>query len=234
MKTFYLNIISLLMLSFFYGCAGSANMLTELKVDSRMSETIFLDPVDKKKRTVFLQIRNTSGKSGFSIAPRVKNLIQNKGYTVVDDPDKANYWLQANILNIITDKKGAEKTLAKGFSDTANKMMNGTNIDLSVDSLVRVGTEIVVTNMMNEVYFAVIADLQISERIKNGGNTLRSSGFSTRQGKRGYSTDYVHEVSNMKRYQTRILSEASRLNLQWKEASGVLSGNLANVISGLL
>ena len=44
-----------------------------------MSETVFLDPVADNKRTVVLQIRNTSDKKDLQIEEELKQTIEAKG-----------------------------------------------------------------------------------------------------------------------------------------------------------
>ncbi|MEX3853809.1 complement resistance protein TraT [Paraburkholderia sp. BR10923] len=72
----------------------------DLDVQTKMSDTIFLDPVADSKKTVFVQIRNTSDKPHFDIAADVKAAVSGKGYRIVGDPDHAQYILQANILQV--------------------------------------------------------------------------------------------------------------------------------------
>ena len=59
---------------------------------------MFLDPVEDSKRTVVLQIRNTTDKKDVAIKDDIVNVISSKGYTVVRDPKKAHFMIEANIL----------------------------------------------------------------------------------------------------------------------------------------
>lgn len=65
-----------------------------------MSETVFLEPVEDNKRTVVLQIRNTSDKKDLQIEEELKQAIEAKGYRVVRNPSEANFMIQANILQV--------------------------------------------------------------------------------------------------------------------------------------
>lgn len=81
-----------------------------------MSETIFLDPVAPDKRTVFLQLKNTSDKQEINYSMAVKTAIQAKGYQVLDDPNKANYWIQANVLKVgKSDLRESQHWLSQGY-----------------------------------------------------------------------------------------------------------------------
>ncbi len=57
--------IGTLMLS---GCSATHTAISKrnLQVQTKMSDTIFLDPVADDKRTVFVQVRNTSDQQGLS------------------------------------------------------------------------------------------------------------------------------------------------------------------------
>lgn len=84
------------------GCNTTSKMIKhgKLEVQTKMSETIFLDPIDNDKKTILLQIRNTSDKSGLDIESKIRLAIENKGYTIVNSPKQANIMIQANILQV--------------------------------------------------------------------------------------------------------------------------------------
>ena len=71
-----------------------------LAVETKMSDTVFLDPIEGDKKTVLLQIRNTSDKSGLDIEGKIRSAIESKGDTIVNSPKKANIMIQANILQV--------------------------------------------------------------------------------------------------------------------------------------
>ena len=84
------------------GCAATHVAISkrDLDVQTKMSDTVFLDPVGADKRTIFLQIRNTSDKPDLSVHEQIAAALQAKGYTLLQDPDAAHYILQANILQV--------------------------------------------------------------------------------------------------------------------------------------
>ena len=92
------KILILPVLFLFMGCHAMHTAVTkgDLEVETKMSETIFLDPVAPKDQVVFVQVRNTSNNPGFdNMASQIKTNIQQKGYRITDDPTKAHYILQA-------------------------------------------------------------------------------------------------------------------------------------------
>jgi hypothetical protein len=57
------------------GCAAVHTSIAkkDLDVQTKMSDTIFLDPVGLDKRIIFVDIRNTSDKSNFNILSAVSH-----------------------------------------------------------------------------------------------------------------------------------------------------------------
>ena len=83
---------SVLVAGLLIGC-----LTTTLQTNATMSQSIFLDPVAKEKRVVFLNIKNTSGHN-VNLEPKLRNALEAKGYRIIDDPDQANYILSTKIL----------------------------------------------------------------------------------------------------------------------------------------
>ena len=83
------------------GCAATYTGIRykDLQVQNKMSASIFLDPVPPEQRTVFIQVRNTSDKP-FDLQQDVAAMVAAKGYQIVQDPNRAHYWLQANVLQV--------------------------------------------------------------------------------------------------------------------------------------
>lgn len=61
----------------------------DLNVQTKMSDTIFLNPLPYGHRDVFVQIRTTSDKADFTIEDQVKAAINKRGNRVVDDANHA-------------------------------------------------------------------------------------------------------------------------------------------------
>ncbi len=222
---------------------GTAIDKKNLDVQTKMTNTIFLDPVALNKRTIFIQIRNTSDKPEFRIESEIRARIAEKGYRVVDDPARAHYILQANILRVgKISQSAAEQSFAGGYGDLVagavaggmiggggNKSTSGT----VAGALVGAGIAFAADHLVKDVYYSVITDLQISERTGNGVEVTNRSNHDLAQGNSGSTRSSYKEVNNLKRYQTRILSFANKVNLEWDEASKALVQGLTNSISGM-
>ena len=224
-----------------YGCAATQVALEKksLDVQTKMSDSIFLDPVSPSKRTVFLQIRNTSDKQELKIQQPVLNSIISKGYKVLDDPELAHYLLQVNILQAgKTDPAAAERALASGFGGavagvTAGAAMGSTSgKGLAAAGLIGGAIELVANSLVKDVTYSVITDIQLSEKAK--GKVITNSNHQLKQGNSGTSSVQYTEESNKKRYQTRIISIANKINLKFEEALPELKKGLASSIAGLL
>lgn len=77
----------------FTGCAT-----TELQTQTKMTQTIFLDPVKKSDKTIFVSVKNTSGQNIGDFEQKLDAKLSAKGYKIVDDPDSAKYILMTNVL----------------------------------------------------------------------------------------------------------------------------------------
>jgi hypothetical protein len=222
---------------------GTAIDKKNLDVQTKMTNTIFLDPVAPNLRTVFVQVRNTSDKPEFRIESEIKAKIAEKGYRIIDNPDQAHYLLQANILQVgEVSKSAAEGSFAGGYGDLAAGAVAGGLIGgggnrstsgVVIGGLVGAGAVFVANHLVKDVYYSAITDLQISERTKHGIKVTNKSNNKLAQGTSGSTESISEEVNNLKKYQTRILSSANQVNLKWDAASQSLVQGLANSISGI-
>ena len=59
------------------GCAAGSTAIAKrnLDVQTKMSDTIFLDPVSPDQRTVYVDVKNTSDKPDLDLAPQIRAAI---------------------------------------------------------------------------------------------------------------------------------------------------------------
>lgn len=224
------------------GCAATYTSIRykEMQVQNKMSASIFLEPVAPAQRTVFVQVRNTSDKQ-FGVAGEIRDRIQASGYKIVDDPAKAHYMVQANILQVgVTDKDATEVAGATTFGGplagaAAGGLLGG---DQAVEGAVIGGVVGAAAEMIGDasvqvVTYMVITDLQISERTKGAVSQDFTSNL-----KQGTADTTVSQrtagTTNWKRYQTRIVSTARKANLTWPEAAPALRNGIAQSIGNVL
>ena len=234
------GLICLFLLFMLTGC-GAMQVAIEkrdLTVSTKMSDTIFLDPVGAARRSVFIQVRNTSDKQEVRLFEPVRTLLEGRGYRVeTDDPDAAHYLLQINILQAgKNDVTAARKMLNSGFGGVlagaaAGYALHSTNRGLGYGGLAGGAVAFVANSMVKDVTHTLITDIQIAERV--AGKVSLTEKQSLQQGNAGSTKVEYAEVSDRKKYQTRIVSMANKVNLKFEEALPELQAGLASSVSGL-
>jgi len=212
-----------------------------LDVQTKMSSSIFLDPVEPEQRTIFVDIRNTSDKPEFDLKPQVIESLRARGYQVIDSPKQAHYWLQANVLQVgRSNARDTQSAMAAGPGIAAGAVTGyalhratggssgGAAMGAAVGGAI-VGT--VVDAMVEDVYYSVITDIQIMERF--AGTVSESSQHQLIQGDSGATQSSYQRQTDMRKYQTRVVSFANQSNLQWPAAEPLLTQGLARSLAGL-
>ena len=214
------------------GCSamGTAIKKRNLEVKTQMSETIWLEPSNNK--TVYLQIKNTSDKDMSGLQSKITSAVTAKGYQVVSNPDTAGYWIQANVLK--ADKMDLRETqgwLSRGYEGAATAAALGAGItayNSSSAGLVGMAADA----MVEDVNYTMITDVQISERAKTQVQTDNVAVL--RQGTSGAKVQTSTETGNQHKYQTRVVSNANKVNLKFPEAQAVLEDQLAKSVANIL
>lgn len=226
------------------GCTATHTAINKRKLDvqTKMSSTIFLDPIHADKRTIFVQLRNTSDKAALDFEPCLVAALEEKGYQVVSRADNAQYLLQANVLSVgKTDLRAAEHALNGGFGAA----LVGAGVGAAVGSLGRSSNEVVaggligaavgtVTDaMIQDIVYCAVVDVQISERVGSSVIVKEKTSAKLKQGTRGHREITSTERIDWKRYQTRIISTANKVNLKFEKAAPYLVQGLSRSIAGI-
>jgi hypothetical protein len=227
------------------GCNTASKMIKHgnLEVETKMSETVFLDPIDDNKKTVLLQIRNTSDKSGLEIESKIRSAIESKGYRIVNSTQSANIMIQANVLQVgKSTLENPFQALTGGYGSGLEGFATGAAIAgatggsgrsmLGIGLITGIGNT-VLDAAVEVVNFTMITDLQISEKA-DGEYVSESSDANLKQGTSGYKKSTWEKKTNWKKYQTRIMSVAKKTNLKFEEVEPKLTEGLVKSISGLL
>jgi len=227
------------------GCNTTSKIIKhgKLEVESKMSESIFLDPIEDNKRTVLLQIRNTSDKSGLEIESKIRSAVENKGYRIVNSSKQANIMIQANILQVgKSTLENPFEALSGGYGSGLEGFATGAVLAgatggsgrsmLGIGLLAGIGNT-VLDAAVQVVNFTMTTDLQISEKAE-GNYVSESSDANLKQGTSGNKKSTWRQKTNWKKYQTRIMSVAKKVNLKFDEAEPKLTEGLVKSISGLL
>ena len=222
------------------GAMGTAIKKRNLDVKTQMSETIWLEP--SNNRTVYLQIKNTSDKDMSGLQAKIASAVTAKGYQAVTNPDTAGYWIQANVLKADKmDLRESQGWLSKGYEGAATAAALGAGITAynsnSAGATLGVGLAaglvgMAADAMVEDVNYTMVTDVQIAERTSTKVQTDNVGGW--RQGTSGGNVQTSSETGNQHKYQTRIVSNANKVNLKFPEAQPVLEDQLAKSISNIL
>lgn len=218
------------------GCAAINTSVekSELDVQTRASESVFLEPVSPDKRVIFVSVRNTSDKD-LSIKSKIIERLQASGYQITDDPDKAYFMLQANVLKVGKDNKdNADSYIEAGFSGAALGNAVSSRSDTGKGIVIGALVGVIADSLVDDTLFTMVTDLQVRERPRNNEViTQQQSEDSTQGGSTSVSQYSSPATVEWKTYHTRIVSTANKVNLEFEEALAELENGLIRSISGM-
>ena len=229
------------LMTVFLGCGATHTLIKKrnLDVQTKMSETVFLDPVAPDKRIIYVSIKNTTDKE-LDIKGKIKAKIEENGYRLTDDPEQATYMLQANVLQLgKTDLRGSQDAMSAGFGGAIagaaiSAAGGGGNQGMLRGGLIGAAAGVIGDALVDDTLYSMITDLQIRERPLKGEIVKQSQTTNARQ---GTATQLNQEVKggeiNWKTYRTRIVSTANQANLKFEEAQPELENGLIRSIAGM-
>ena len=237
MKKFLKNIIFLGLLLTIVSCSTMHTVISKrnLDVQTKMSDTIWLEPAAPNQKIVFVKISNTTGKN-LNIEQKIVNALSAKGYRVVNDPAEAKYWLQANILkvdkvNLDNDNGFSDAALGAGIGGILGAQRSGGAYTALGWGLAGAAIGTLADALVNDTAYAMVTDILISE--KTGRNVQTSTKNAVKQGNSGTMTSSTSSSSNIEKYSTRVLSTANQVNLKFNRAVPILEDELIKVITGI-
>jgi hypothetical protein len=243
------GLASLVVVGLLAGCAATTTAVSKrnLDVQTRMSDSVFIEPVNADRRTVYLNVRNTSDKPDFTVEPAIRRQLEAAGYRVVEDPDQAQFMLQANVLQAGRNSEtAAEAAGAGGFGSAVSGAAvgagsgfllgkaGGSDVGLTVaGALLGAAIGTVADAYVQDVTYTVITDLRVSERARGGTVVSQSEQQTLGQGSGGSVTQSSSSITDWKHYQTRIVSTANKVNVEWDEAAPFMVDGLTRSIGGI-
>jgi len=241
----------------FSGCATN-----ELQTQSKMSRSVFLNPVKKSLRIVYVDVKNTSGQEMNSLLPLLEQKIQSKGYKLTDDPEMAQYVLMANIL-FANDKKEnnaaggavAGAATGAGIASYNNNGAGGTILAGAAAGLIGG----LIAKSFEDTIYQMVVDVNVREKTKqkvltsSGGEVgqveikdgkkagfMNSFAGKARSNEGGGSMDDKMTETSTQQYETnyierrtKIFAEATKVDLQLTEALPILEQKIASQIAGI-
>lgn len=236
----------------FTGCAT-----TELQTKTKMTRSIFLDPVAKSQRTVFVSIKNTS-ENDIDLEDDVIAGLKKKGYQVVDDPDKAKYILMANILfaDNLKEANSARAAGTAGAIGATAGTMSGGGRDGLVTGLAAAAVGGLVGKLTEDEIYRMVVDVVVRQKTKQSVETSESSAMGQAQisdkKRAGFMNSFAgpirsndsagelhdniqeqktqHYAANYIEKKTKIFAEALKMNLKLEEALPILEKKMSKQI----
>ena len=240
----WIHVLSIMLIAgVLSGCAASQVMLSKrtLDVQTRTSTAIFVDAVPLSKRTLYIDVK--SGVMEFDrrqFKQFIKAEFEDNNYKIVDDPDKAQFQMVAYVLNLEkASPTAAEKALNKGYMG-ASVLGGGTIGALATKTvggavaggLIGGGLEFISGNLVKDVTFMLVVDIQIKEKAAKGVIVRKDSKIDTKISDSGSSRQTVSEVSTRKEYRTRIVTTANKVNLKLVDAQDLMFKKTAYALAG--
>lgn len=224
------------------GCAATQTVLEHrtLEVSTKQSETVFLEPVSPKQKTIFLSIKNTSDEE-INITPSLKNSLTGKGYKVVSSPNNAHYLLQANVRKLGKMSVAAsESAFGGGYGSAVAGAVAGTalgSLSNSSSGMIAGGVAgglvgLAADSLVKAVNYTMITDVLISEHVGNGVQVKEQFKSNLANGSSSATLQSYSKSSHYQKYRIRIVSNADKVNLKFPEARRALEQGLVKSISG--
>ena len=231
---FYQTLIVAAIFTALSGCAAVNTAIGKRKLDiqTKISTAVFVEPVKRAKRTVYVDIRSgvmEFDRNALSRAVKEAFVGNSNGYSITDDPDEAQY--QMNIFVITLERSSptaAEVALSQGYrgdvgAGAAAGLVVGAQRGGSLSSGVAggligaIGTT-AANAFVQDTTFMLVADVQVKEKAAPGVIVRKDTKISAKVSDAGTSTQTVSEATDKKEYRTRIVTTANQANLDLVDA----------------
>ncbi len=215
------------------GCAAVHTSIAkkDLDVQTKLSTSVFVDPVPPEKRKIYLEVRSAVmefDRNAFRTALNSQISGSGNGYSFVDSPDDAQYTMSVFVRNLEkASPSAAENYLASGFQGVAagatlGVATGGGYRGAAAGGLIGGLVSTAANAMVKDVTYLLVADIQIKERAKKGVIVRKDSKINTKISDDGSATQTSSEVSNQKEYRTRVVTTANKANLELEEAQPLM------------
>lgn len=243
-KGFVVTLVVLVALAM-TGCSAGVRAIKarELKVEAKMSDTIFLDAeVLTEEPTIFVRVANTSDFQDIDFSDLLKNRLETMGYAVTRSAKKATYHVQANLLYMGETKEGMDPDamLRGGFGGAAlgaavagisGSNLRGAGAAGLITGAAVAGGEALVGGIFHVDEYFGMCDVQIKETVEGGVTGTQVANLQDGTGTALQTTRNL--ASSRQEYRTRIVVKAKQTRMDRVEACNIIADRLANQISGM-
>tara|TARA_Y100001960_G_C14646749_1_gene813756 strand:- start:213 stop:932 length:720 start_codon:yes stop_codon:yes gene_type:complete len=210
----------------------------ELRVNSKMSQTIFLEPVAPKDQIIYVKVRSTAGNKTFRLQSAIVEEMRAIGYTITNDPTKANFVLQANIRNYQSQVQAADGAgesivgaVLGGVLGSAIGGGKGQEIATTLGAVAGGAAAQKYANSTVLVEYVAEVDLEISQKALNDINYRTSQ--NVRSGEGSTTSANFSRQSQWEKYRTKLYVSAKKINLTEAEATPQVVNEITASISNL-
>ena len=243
------TLVHLLILVAFFDLSGCRALTTaidhrNLTIDSRMSDTIFLDPVPPAKKTIYVQVKNTTPEDISDLKKTLTKQLASHGWRIVKDVNKAHEMVQVSVRQVgkAPSPESVWESMSSGYGGTvalgglAGLTMgpgarNPTSTALGIGLLVGGVASWVGDRLAEDVTYSVITDVQVSVRTDKPVTQTARSNLS--QGSKSTLVQSYSKAGKWLRYRTRVASLANKMNLEFESAKPLLTRQLAKEVAGI-
>lgn len=231
-------------------CAATQVALSkkDLEVQTKTSTAIFVDPVARPQRTIYVDVRSGVSdfdRRSFSAFLKEQFASNENGYVLIDDPEKAHFQLQIYVLNLEkSNPDAAHAALERGYIGggdvtagiTAGAVIGSktgnTFTGAAVGGLLAAGSSVIANSLVHDVTYLLVCDISIKEKVANGVFVRKDTQVTTKASDAGSSQQRVSGISDKKEYRTRIVTTANKANLKLIEAQDMMFKKAAYAMSG--
>jgi hypothetical protein len=234
------------------GCAAAALSMSkkDLDVQARTSTSIFIEPVARNQRTVYLEVRSGVAefdRRAFSQFVKQQFIGNENGYHVVDDPNEAHFQMLVYVLNLektspdaahaaltqgYVGQEGAAGAAVGGLAGANSHARLGVPTGLVAGGLLASGGALVANSLVHDVTYMLVCDVSIRERAAKGVLVRKDTQIDTKVSDAGSSRQSVSEATDKKEYRTRIVTTANKANLDLPEAQSPMFTKTAYAMAG--
>jgi len=203
------------------------------RVATKMSSTIFLQPVAPDRRVVYVEGHNTSSAKNVRFEPQIDAALRSQGYKVTGDPSKAEFILQYNLRYLGKESKShtAAGAVAGGFGGAVLESAAGGSGNQNLrGGIVGAGLGALVGYLMSENQYMMVVDVRVEQRSSSAHTHITTRAGS---GTGNTTTSSSQGAAGWQIYQTRVVGEAAGRHLAFDYAKPALEQNIAGSLAGI-
>ena len=210
------------------GCQATHTAISKRNIVTKthMSHTIFVEPSSMSPRNVFVKVNNNSGTVDKHLSNLIKeSLTAGSNILISSNPSNSDYLIQVNLIQYgISLPDIAQKSLKSGYGSAiegvwlGNKIAKSKNNKSSFTSLIGASIATVANAIVEENMYTIVADVQISQLLDEDSGAKGNIKAKLKQGKNTIETISYNNKPKWIKYQTRVVSSVSKVNLSFDTA----------------